>query len=191
MRELPDVGTAQPLLSEAAETWERTGAPVGEKMKGRWGWALKLRDHASALLEETHTHYSGPLGPEEMSVCGFTQPPVPVLMMASTCCFNVTAGSPSIPHWLWLPSAAGSSPLLSSLHLSFLHLPALPSCLSPTTLLYSTCPRSISHITSFHPFLELTAPPFLPSYLSQSLSLFLSHFYSAPDSFHPPVTAYH
>lgn len=63
-----------------------------------------------------HTHSpSGPLGPKEMSVCGLIQPPpqppMPVLMMASTCCFNVTAGSPSIPHWLWLPSAAGSSPL--------------------------------------------------------------------------------
>lgn len=44
-----------------------------------------------------------------MSVCGLIQSPVPVLMMASTCCFNVTAGSPSIPHWLWLPSTAGST----------------------------------------------------------------------------------
>lgn len=70
-----------------------------------------LTPHLSSSEEEcTHALSGGLLGLEEMSVCALIQAAVPLLMMASTCCFNVTAGSPSIPHWLWLPSAAGSSP---------------------------------------------------------------------------------
>ena len=102
----------------------------------------------------THTLCSGLLGPREMSVCGLIQPPVPVLMMASTCCFNVTAGSPSIPHWLWLPSAAGSSPR------TLLPPSPLPSQLPPSTLtsIYSDhssqqCPFPVyfSTVSYFHP----------------------------------------
>lgn len=131
MRELPDVGTAQPSPGEVAETWGGRGAPWGKDERGGgdelWSYGTMLQ-HFLWRNTYTHTHTlsSGPLGPKEMSVCGLIQPPVPVLMMASTCCFNVTAGSPYIPHWLWLPSAAGSSPLLPSshhllCHLSFLH----------------------------------------------------------------------
>lgn len=84
--------------------------------KPRQGRTVELWSYGT-MVQLTHTHKhthrlcSGPLGPKEMSVCGLIQPPVQALMMASTCCFNVTAGSPSILHWLWLPSAAGSSPL--------------------------------------------------------------------------------
>lgn len=77
----------------------------------------------------------GPLGLKEMSVCSPIHSPVPVVMTASTCCFNVTAGSASILHWLWLPSAAGSSPLypppaISSAISASPHLPFLVSYFS-------------------------------------------------------------
>lgn len=88
----------------------------GGKMKGEVGMSSEVMGLCfSSFGGDTNTFTralcSGLLGPKEMSACGLIQPPVPVLMMASTCCFNVTAGSPSIPHWLRLPSAAGSSPM--------------------------------------------------------------------------------
>lgn len=78
----------------------------------RWKWAPKFVVLCfSSFQEAAHIcARSGPLCPKEMSACALIQSPMPLLMIASTCCFNVTAGSPSIPHWLWLPSAAGSSP---------------------------------------------------------------------------------
>lgn len=81
-------------------------------------------------------------------VCALIQCAVPILMMASTCCFNVTAGSPSIPHWLWLPSAGGSAPLylppsissaISAIHICFhFHLMFLISILPPNINLSAT-----------------------------------------------------
>lgn len=165
-------------------------------MKRRWEYSLKLWYHASALFRERHTHAhelsGGPLGPKEMSVCGLIQPPVPGLMMASTCCFNVTAGSPSIPHWLWLPSAAGSSPLHPSpslsRHLSLHHLPSLPSCVSHINiipfhqslcfvfLLLLSC-RTKSYITSplpsLFPFLFVISKTFAFSLASHNPVLFV------------------
>lgn len=89
--------------------------PVEQKVRrkgGRRGKELKSLTPCLGSSEKEHIHAlsGGPLGQEEMSVCALIQSAMPLLMMASTCCFNVTAGSPSIPHWLWLPSAAGSSP---------------------------------------------------------------------------------
>lgn len=147
---------------------------------GRWGYALKLWDYASAPFGERHTQAhalsGGPLGPNEMSVCGLIQPPVPVLMMASTCCFNVTAGSPSIPHWLWLPSAAGSSPLYPppsissaiSLHFHLIFLINIPSIhLCVTFFLLPSCSTKSCIALPLLPF-------FCPSFLfSATLSLVL------------------
>lgn len=105
----------EPLNLCQAKPGEEKGFHGG-KMKGEVGMSsevmgLCFSSFGGDTNTFTHTLCSGPLGPKEMSVCGLIQPPVPVLMMASTCCFNVTAGSPSIPHWLWLSSAAGSSPM--------------------------------------------------------------------------------
>lgn len=103
------------------------------------------------LRRSTHIHtlFSGPLGPKEMSVCGLIQPPVPVLMMASTCCFNVTAGAPSIPHWLWLPSAAGSSPLHTP--------PSISSAISASFI------SPHFHLLFLLPVISILPPPSHPS----------------------------
>lgn len=187
-------------LLEPPELWGEKRFHEG-KMKGcRCGWALKLWDYAFALFVDKHTHTqthsTGPLGPKEISVCGFFQPPVPVLMMASTCCFNVTAGSPSIPHWLWLPSAAGSSPLhpppsissaISASSVSFhfhllILLPLIPVLPPPihlltNSLLKPSC-RTKSHIAL--PQLPSTSLlHFFPSFpFSSILSVYSLMFFS-------------
>lgn len=141
------------------------------------------------LRRSTHIHtpFSGPLGPKEMSVCGLIQPPVPVLMMASTCCFNVTAGAPSIPHWLWLPSAAGSSPLhtppsISSaisasfisphFHLLFL-LPLIPISPPPIHLSATLLPTLLIILQQLH---CLAYPPILSIFPPNSSSSSSSFF---------------
>lgn len=120
---------------------------MGERWKGRRGWGgseVPAVCFSTFWGETPHTHKlcSGLLGPEEMSVCRLIHPPVLVLMMASTCCFNVTAGLPSILHWLWLPSAAGSSPLHNPPSISFIHPTSLPSSifLLPLTSSISATP---------------------------------------------------
>ncbi len=158
-------------------------------MKGEVGMSSEVMGLCfSSFWGETHTRTrtlsSGPLGLKEMSVCGLIQPPVPVLMMASTCCFNVTAGSPSIPHWLWLPSAAGSSPL---------HTP--PSIYSPISAsfisLHFHLPFLLPLISTLPPLIHLSAtllltrlfptaatspplPHFCPSFLFSQILSFLS-----------------
>lgn len=65
---------------------------------GRRGRAKKFDTRLGSSEEHIHALSGGPLGLEEMSMCALIQSAMPLLMMASTCCFNVTAGSPSIPH---------------------------------------------------------------------------------------------
>lgn len=66
--------------------------------QGGGGDELKSLTPHLGSFQRTHALSGGPLGLEEMSVCALIQSAMPLLMMASTCCFNVTAGSPSIPH---------------------------------------------------------------------------------------------
>lgn len=187
-RKLPDIQTALPSPGEAVKTWGRRGVPCGKDERGGgdepWSYGAILQ-HFRWRNTHIHTLSSGPLGPEEMSVCGLIQPPVPVLMMASTCCFNVTAGSPSIPHWLWLPSAAGSSPLHTPPSISSA-IPASFICLhfhllSPTTHL---------NLTFSHPSLCYTSASFQHLHCSGILFLplprlhhFCPFFLFPPNSF--------
>lgn len=159
---------------------------LGGKMKGEVGVGSEVMGLCfSSFWGDTHIHAhslcSGPLGPKEMSARRLIQPPVPVLMMASTCCFNVTAGSPSIPHWLWLPSPAGSSPLhtppsSSAISASFisLHLGLLPLISTTVPLSYpSPCYTSFS--THFLQYLRSPALPYFFSLCVCFLLTFFSH----------------
>lgn len=84
--------TARSSLWNKRDPARQAGGEAGDELKS-------LTPHLGSSEEEcTHALSGGPLGLEEMSMCALIQAAVPLLMMASTCCFNVTAGSPSIPH---------------------------------------------------------------------------------------------
>lgn len=169
-------------LSEDAKAWLET-TDLSQ-------WANEIGERPSTGLQRflkrgtkpTDKLWNGLLTP---------QPSVPVLMMASTCCFNVTAGSPSIPHWLRLPSAAGSSPQYTPpLTLKYLHVHLFltrqslhPSLSAPHLPFYDPIWRFI-HIKQFLPFVIFSFD-FQLNKISHwhTLSILHADFHQSPSSF--------
>lgn len=145
-------GAAEDLWNKRSFRWERA---EWEACSGEVRCKVMAPCFSSSPRRETH---ACTLGMKWVCAGSFSLG----LMMASTCCFNVTAGSPSIPHWLWLPSAAGSGrpPLFIQ------PLPTRASASSLHSRLLISMPLSFINLAASSPARRLSmqnTSPFIPS----------------------------